>query len=273
MALFPTLVLYSALTLREAYVWFFTALALIGVVQWAQQRHWGGIVLAFLGFGIAAAFHGAMLLGALAFGGLLFAQAAHKVVAGLCRAKLTYGYLPVLVIAFTFVAYAVMSGMNIPKIGSLSAFEWDLLLTKGAVAAREGGAAYPSFVIASTPSEIFTLAPLRVGYFLFAPFPWDVRTSSQAVGLIDGLMYLALVTLLVLNLKSIWANPGARWVLIITAALVVVFAFGVGNFGTGIRHRAKLLLPIIVLAAPLLSLDKLLHVFKVNANRSHHRRA
>ena len=33
---------------------------------------------------------------------------------------------------------------------------------------------------------------------------------------------------------------------------IIVFAIGVGNFGTGIRHRSKFAMILILLAAPLI---------------------
>jgi hypothetical protein len=41
-------------------------------------------------------------------------------------------------------------------------------------------------------------------------------------------------------------------VLLICAPMVLVYAIGVGNFGTALRHRAKFIAALIVLAAPLL---------------------
>tara|TARA_Y200000002_G_scaffold339231_1_gene309093 strand:+ start:76 stop:237 length:162 start_codon:yes stop_codon:yes gene_type:complete len=47
--------------------------------------------------------------------------------------------------------------------------------------------------------------------------------------------------------------------LMILLAYIFVFGLGVGNFGTGIRHRSKFVIIFILLAAPLI---KKLTVFK-----------
>jgi VIT1/CCC1 family predicted Fe2+/Mn2+ transporter len=47
-------------------------------------------------------------------------------------------------------------------------------------------------------------------------------------------------------------DPAARAVLIILFGYFFVFGLAVGNFGTGIRHRAKFVAALIVLAVPML---------------------
>jgi len=54
------------------------------------------------------------------------------------------------------------------------------------------------------------------------------------------------------NRKSIWADRASRTIVLILGAYLVVFGLAIGNFGTGIRHRAKFVAALIVLAAPLI---------------------
>ena len=53
-------------------------------------------------------------------------------------------------------------------------------------------------------------------------------------------------------MKVIWNNSALRIILIILLFYFVAFSFGVGNFGTGIRHRSKFVIELILLAAPLI---------------------
>ena len=61
-------------------------------------------------------------------------------------------------------------------------------------------------------------------------------------------MYLSI--LILLNLKIIWKDPALKLILLILLSYLIVFGIGVGNFGTAIRHRSKLVILIILLAAP-----------------------
>ena len=50
MALFPSLILYSALTLREVYVSFFLIVAFYGIVDWSKTKDLKSIALTLFGF-------------------------------------------------------------------------------------------------------------------------------------------------------------------------------------------------------------------------------
>ena len=66
-ALFPSMILYSVLILREMYVAFFLLVALYGIVEWAKNKTVKAIILAMIGFIIATFFHGAIFFGAIIF--------------------------------------------------------------------------------------------------------------------------------------------------------------------------------------------------------------
>lgn len=116
----------------------------------------------------------------------------------------------------------------------------------------EIGASFPEWTKISTVPELLVKLPARVAYFVYAPFPWDVNKPAHLIGLLDGILYLLLTVFIWRNRAMIWADPAARAILFILVAYIVVFSFGVGNFGAGIRHRAKFVAGFIILAAPLL---------------------
>ena len=89
-------------------------------------------------------------------------------------------------------------------------------------------------------------------YFVFAPFPWEVKKFSHLVGMIDSFFYMFLVYLILRNIKAIWKEPSLRIILLLLLAYLLVYGIGVANFGTGFRHRSKFVILFIILAAPLL---------------------
>ena len=115
-----------------------------------------------------------------------------------------------------------------------------------------GVASWPTWLKINSISEIFYKLPVRAIYFLFAPFPWDVKKASHLIGVFDSFLYMYLAYLIICNRKAIWRNPASRIILIILLVYIFVFAIGVGNFGTGIRHRSKFVMIMILLAAPLI---------------------
>jgi len=60
---FPTLILYSAIIMREIYVIFFLTYALISCVNFIDKYKFIYFLKSFFGFFIAAFFHGPMILG------------------------------------------------------------------------------------------------------------------------------------------------------------------------------------------------------------------
>ena len=94
--------------------------------------------------------------------------------------------------------------------------------------------------------------PIKAMYFIFSPFPWDVKKSSHLIGMFDGFLHFFLVYLIFLNRKIIWADPALRIIFLMLLAYLVIYGVAIGNFGTGIRHRTKFIAMFILLAAPLL---------------------
>lgn len=257
LALFPALILYSALTMREAYVWFFLLVALYGVVGWARSGGLKPIALVMVGFTGATFFHGAMIVGALVFLLVIGFSALARTFKALSRARVHL--LSVVLVAGAAIGGGlfVSGAISVPKLGDFERatdFERIVLMTASATRGSGGeeGASYPEWTVPNTPLEILYKGPVRAAYFTFSPFPWDVRSARHLIGLLDGLLYVALVFLIWRNRKAIWADRASRTIVLILGAYLLVFGLAIGNFGTGIRHRAKFVAALILLAAPLI---------------------
>ena len=118
--------------------------------------------------------------------------------------------------------------------------------------ATRGTASWPEWTTINSPVEIIYKGPLRSIYLVFAPFPWDVNKLEHLIGMLDGLLYMYLIYLILINIKVILDDPMLRVFLLLFLAYIFVFGIGVGNFGTGIRHRSKFVVILILLAAPFL---------------------
>jgi len=250
LALFPTLVLYSVLTMREAYVWFFFLVALLGMIRWARNDSWKSAGLALAGFLAATFFHGAMLIGALVFLALASARAVRQLVLSLSQSRLHIVAVFTAVLASAGVVTYVTTDIPVPKLGTfeqVTAVERSLRIF---ASSTRDTASYPEWTIPRSASELIWKAPLRMVYFFFSPFPWDVSSPRHAIGLVDGLLYMTLVGFIWRNRRRIRSDPGSRAILVVIGVVGLVFAIALGNFGTGIRHRAKFVAALVVLAAP-----------------------
>ena len=115
---------------------------------------------------------------------------------------------------------------------------------------QAGDAAYPSWIIADTPMQFLLLLVPKLFYFLFSPFPWDISKSSHILGFLDGVVFIMLFFSICSHLKYIRSNPQAFILLVFVIFLSLIFSIAVGNFGTGLRHRSKMLPIIFIIAAP-----------------------
>ena len=116
-----------------------------------------------------------------------------------------------------------------------------------------GRAVYLSDLRANSPAELVWQSPIRLTYFLFAPFPWMVAEVSDIFGLVDSALFFYLVARVVRRRKGLPDRPATVLALGVFAAMAVVVALGVSNYGTALRHRNKML-PLLLAASLSLAL-------------------
>jgi len=251
MALFPSLVLYSVLFLREIYICFFLSLSLYGIVLWVKSGSLKAIIFAFTGFICATLFHGAMFVGALIFSIILIIKYLKDFFILIKKHRINFRNLFFIFLLFFALSLYFTNNIKISYLGNFKSINTELLLKKTQYAFR-GDASWPEWTKAKSGLELIYKAPIRSIYFAYSPFPWDVKKVKHLIGLFDGLLYIYLSYLILFNLKYIWKDPCLRIILILLLTYLFVFGFGVGNFGTGIRHRMKFVFMFILLAAPMI---------------------
>lgn len=267
---FPSLILYSAIMMREIYVVFFTSYALISCVNFIDKKKFIYFIKSFFGFFGAALFHGPMILGFFIFLVYIFFSLLKENNYFIrFKKKNIYKLLLLPLFLLPIVTY-LMGYYSIPKLGNINNFGdlksenqskvtniKDRLIWKINKATRStfnsnSGSQFPSWTVPENMAEIIYLTPIRIFYFLYAPFPWDVKRLSHLMGLFDVIFYLYLSICILRNRKILFENPKTRFLIIILAFYVTVYSFGVGNFGTSIRHRVKFAEILIAIAAPLI---------------------
>ena len=250
LALFPSLVLYSVLTMREVYISFFFLVAIYGIVSWYRTPSIYWIVLAIFGFVAGSFFHGAMSVGALVFIFFIclknFIQFFKLLITNRINIK---NFIITSVMLFVLLLYFT-NKIGAPKIGNFQDAIDMSRLTNIMKSSSRGDAAYPDWLQINSIDEFIYKSPIRTIYFMFSPFPWDVRKMSHLIGTMDSILYLTLFYLIFKNRKVIWKEPDLRVIFIILLSYFFVFGIGVGNFGTSIRHRSKFVIGLILLAAP-----------------------
>ena len=252
MALFPSLVLYSVLVMRESYVVFFLLLALYGIAAWVKTNNYKSIIIIMLGFGGATFFHGAMIIGGMVFLLVLGVVNLKKILRLLINARANIKNLVFLMLFLTISSLYLLNKFSIPYLGYFAnSTNINVILRKTTYSTR-GDSSWPEWTIIRSPTELLYKLPARSMYVIFSPFPWEVSKPKHLIGILDAFLYMYLSYLMFLNRKIIWRDPTLRIFLLILLCYIIIFAVGVGNFGTGIRHRSKFVVLFILLAAPLL---------------------
>lgn len=114
-----------------------------------------------------------------------------------------------------------------------------------------GGSAYHETVDISTPGRALVFLPKGLAFFLFAPYPWTVRNVRQTVTVPEMLAFYALVPAMLRGAKDLVRSraPGALMILFVTLSLTLGYALGEANAGTAYRHRAQVLVFLLLFAA------------------------
>jgi 4-amino-4-deoxy-L-arabinose transferase-like glycosyltransferase len=104
-----------------------------------------------------------------------------------------------------------------------------------------GGSAFHDNVDISTPAKALAFLPLGIAYFLFSPFPWQLTSTLKLFSLPEMLLIYALAPAMLRGLRHAVRTRfrEALQVLLLTALLTVSYALGEGNVGTLYRHRAQ----------------------------------
>jgi len=249
-ALYPTLILYSCLFLREAFIWFFLLITVKGIVLWIEDRKLKSLSIILIGFLGATFFHGAMSIGLLVFLIIFFILFLKHFLKNLLYLKINQLNFVYLILFFIFSLFILQNIDRIPKLAALShMLDYEQIIVE--IANRNiSNAGYPEWTVPKNLFELIYKTPIRLIYFLFSPFPWDINKLSHFMGLFDGLFFIILTLILLKNFKYIWSKNSLRIILIILASYLIIYGIATGNFGTGIRHRTKFIIIFIILVSP-----------------------
>lgn len=244
--LFPTLNLYSALTMREAPFVFLMLLGVCHAVRWAKTRAIRDFFLAVFFLVLATGLH----LGAWP---LIWALALWS--AGLIGYRLTkekiFDWKGVLELALVGGACAFIV---LCRWGWDKEFVFAFGVGRTQQAYAIGRAAYLQNLVANNVFDLFWQVPIRIIYFLFTPFPWMVKEKIDLLGLADAFLYVAIAISVLYGLfvlykrdrKVFWQG---FFLLLLAAFGIAAFATITSNYGAAVRHRAKFVPMLAGLAA------------------------
>jgi hypothetical protein len=103
----------------------------------------------------------------------------------------------------------------------------------------------------STPGKALLFLPRGLTLFLLAPFPWMLGSIRQALAVPETLYFYWLIPQMIRGIRRLIRDHlGASLpALLITAGLTFGYALAEGNAGTAYRHRAQILSFLLIFAA------------------------
>ncbi|WP_417448407.1 hypothetical protein [Idiomarina abyssalis] len=249
LALFPFLVIFSSVGLRETFIFLGFSSGIYFLVLFHGDRGGRFLALSILMFQFSALFHGAMALATSA----LFLGLSLKPLLRPNKTKQQFGFA--LIAFLTMMALVVLgaiyayTNLSLHKLGSLEQLDVDQIADIAASRSR-GSAAYLSGFQINSFTDFVIQSPIRLLYFLFSPFPWNISHPLHVMGFFDGVFYIFIFYWCFKYRRKVFEHPATLQVLIIVLVLAFAFSFGTSNFGTATRHRAKFALAVLVIVAP-----------------------
>jgi hypothetical protein len=236
-AYFPSLVLWSSLNIRDAWVVLLIALICREAVVLNERFELRTLA------GLTAA-----VFGLTQFRGYLLYAVSLPVVLALMlkgRGNVVRNAAIGALVAIVAVYAEAVTAPRIPDLERLAELRrWS---------AKEGIAAsgFARDVDVSTPAGALAFLPVGLVYFLFAPFPWTIANLRQAFTLPEMLFFYSLVPSMVRGLVHLTRQrlTNALPMLLLTAVVSFAYAIGQGNVGTIYRHRAQVLPFYLILAS------------------------
>ena len=103
----------------------------------------------------------------------------------------------------------------------------------------------------STPGKALAYLPRGLALFLLAPFPWMLGSIRQVLAVPETLYFYWLLPWMIRGIRGLLRDHLTTSLLavLITAGLTLGYALGEGNAGTAYRHRAQLLTFFLIFAA------------------------
>ncbi len=268
-AVFPSIVLYNVIILREIYIVFFLLNGSYFIIKWTNTKDLKFAIYALLNFVPLYFLHGGLLVGALVFVAAILLRSIKDIINYFMYNRLLINQV-ILIFLFSFgffFYFGNLSKLYLPYLGNISKILNLSSIFFQVEATNSGGSIYPEWLIPDSLSSFFLLIFPRLIYFLFSPFIWDIRAINHLLGLVDGIMIAFLFYWIIKGIVREKHNQIISTLLIILIPLLITYSWGVGNFGTALRHRSKFIpvfIAISTIYVPKITLTKKSEVPKPN---------
>jgi hypothetical protein len=235
-AIFPSMVFFSSFIFREEPIIFLYSLGTLFLVKWQITKKMWSFIISVLLFTLSLGFHTGMLPSLIVpFFPLitdLFSFYRYKKFKSFAKTSV----LVIITLVLIFIVLKTDWGMD--KIPSSEGISVNFITEQQQDASR-GRAAYLTNLVIKNPVDFLWQAPIRILYFLFAPFIWMIQAPLDFIGFLDAILYILLCWGILRGWHKIQKSKLALTIFILLVVEVIAFALTTSNYGTALRHRAK----------------------------------
>ena len=257
LALHPTMLLYSAITMREVAIVLPFVLSMYWLVKWRVYKMYRYGVWSIFWILLSQMFHTGMIVGTMLVVSIVIYYTVADHWRRIARVRVALRDLnavagSVLVFALLILAASIMlgTGYGLDKIQRLATDGLLEALSGWQIQVARGRASYLKELQPSGLLDLVLQAPLRMLYFVTAPFAWTISKARDVWGFVDGSFLFVLLYLIVRDLaNSRLRGSEFRIIGVIAIIMMMGFALVTSNYGTALRHRAKFVPVLIVVYA------------------------
>lgn len=236
----PANILLSVALLREPLMIFLNILALYHFILWYKDGKTFNFLFSIICIAFSSWFHsgmiGAIILYLIAFP--FYKRDINKIVI-----KKNSIFLIILFVAILISLYSAFGSSVLSYFDRINGIE-DITARNSV-----GNTDYLNFLNNTNSLPVLLLfIPLKIVYFYFSPMPWDCHTLNVLlVFIFSSSIYIYLFCS---ALRNISENKTLKlMIMILLISLSTVYALGVSNAGTAMRHREKILPYVLILYA------------------------
>lgn len=244
----PNSAIINAILLRETLIMFLIACSLSLFVRYIKEESISALIISIIVVIAASAVHSgaiAVLLGE-AIALILYDRQD-------CSMRITPKSVAItIVVIIGFIAmYVLFQDVIFDKFnGADSAQD----IVNNASRYNAGGSAYDVGInIGNSTLNLIVNSPIRMFYFLASPLPWDWRGGSDIIAFcFSSSIYLYAHYRSFEEIKNSIKSQKYSMIIVFTIIALcgaLIFAWGVSNAGTAMRHREKFLMVYMLLIA------------------------
>jgi 4-amino-4-deoxy-L-arabinose transferase-like glycosyltransferase len=244
MALSPTAIIFSSTFCnREPLNIFLLTAAMLYLMRWINSIKFKDFLIFLILYSLNIILHSGYIVGVIIIVPIMLII--------IIKSKRSYLYkfmhLAIFGILMFLVAQILSSG-NLEKLN----FGGNTILEKlnwFSISSKPSRANYLTNLSINSYFDLLWQGPLRIVYFLLAPFPWMITSIHDVYGLFDAFSFYLLIIIFFRYSKPIFKSQKAKFLFIFALLLTATFSLATLNYGTALRHRAKFFPIYICLAS------------------------